>query len=174
MPKHWAMNCLRGAAKHATCLEVLHHVTGLRGPGGGDSCRHQVRRGASGSQRTKRQLGHLAHTPDGVDVGFPVDRTAIMASTQDIATATRVIQTGMSKTDFETNAAKAAPATKPPIHHMAGIWSLGSSMSETSFAEEPPVKVLKMDFHDNARLPKASITINATPGQSNQPRGPSA
>ena len=100
--------------------------------------------------------------PMGLMSVSPVERTAIMASTQDIATATMVIQTGMSKTDFETNAAKAAPATKPPIHHMAGIWSLGSSMSETSFAEEPPVKVLRMDFHDNARLPKASITIKAT------------
>ena len=36
------------------------------------------------------------------------------------------------------------------------------------------MKVLRIDFHDNARLPNASITINATPGHSNQPRGPSA
>ena len=41
----------------------------------------------------------------------------------------------MSKTDFETNAN--STGDQAPIHHMAGR-SLGSSMSETSFAEEPP------------------------------------
>jgi hypothetical protein len=105
----------------------------------------------------------------------PVDRVAIIASTELMATASSVIHQGIPKTEWATVMVITLAIPRPIIHQEFGICIDGGSISSPSAIDVAPGrKVLRIVRQDNARFAKASAIMMATPGHSNHPRGPSA